>query len=225
MDTRLRRFIGPVCCALALFFTGHTRAQDNVTVPKSRLEELERKEQELERLKGDVSKTNAENAELRQKLQQMQTNQAAVPPASYPVPTITTLPPLKPGDVIDSRDLVAYYRQEPTAADKRFLNQRLTISGEIAGFEKPLLKRNYRVLLPGTVPTTKVICDFYPPDKFNAVLIANHGTELVGVMGETRVPLAKVGEHVLIKGLCKGARESNVLISAGELAQASTSGK
>jgi len=225
MDTRLPRFIGPVCCALLLSFARHTHAQDTVTVPKSRLEELERKERELERLKGDVSKTNAENAELREKLHQMQTNQVAAPPASHPVPAVATLPPLQPGDVIDSKDLVAYYRQEPAAAEQRFGNQRLTITGEIAGFEKPLLKRNYRVLLPGTEATTKVICDFYPPDKFNAVMIANHGTELVGVIGETRVPLAKVGEHVLIKGSCKGARESNVLISAGELTRATTAGK
>jgi hypothetical protein len=225
MDTRLPRFIGPVCCALVLFSARHTDAQDTVPVPKSRLEELERKERELERLKGDVSKTNAENAELKQKLQQMQTNQLAVPAVPHPVPAVATLPPLQPGDVIDSKDLVAYYRQEPAAADQRFLNQRLTIAGEIAGFEKPLLKRNYRVLLPGTEATTKVICDFYPPDKFNAVLIANHGTELVGVIGETRVPLAKVGEHVLIKGLCKGAREANVLVSAGELTQVSTTTK
>lgn len=225
MDISSLRFIAPFCCALALFFAPHASGQDNVTVPKSRLEELERKERELERLKGDVSKTNAENAELRQKLQQMQTNQVAVPQAAHAVPAVATLPPLQPGDVIDSKDLVAWYRQEPGAADHRFLNQRLTIAGEIAGFEKPLLKRNYRVLLPGTEATTKVICDFYPPDKFNAVMIANHGTELVGIIGETRVPLAKLGERVLIKGLCKGAREANILVSAGELAPAPAAGK
>lgn len=225
MNTPLARLIGPVCCALILFIARPVHAQDTVPVPKSRLEELEQKERELERLKGDVAKTNAENVELKQKLQQMQTNQLAAPPAPHPVPAVATLPPFQPGEVIDSKDLVAYYRQEPEAADRRFRNQRLAIAGEIAGFEKPLLKRNYRVLLPGTEPTTKVICDFYPPDKYNAVMIANHGTELVAVIGETRVPLAKVGQHVLIKGQCKGARESNVLISAGELTQPATAGK
>ena len=225
MNAHLARFIGHVCCALILFFARPVHAQDTVPVPKSRLEELERKERELEQLKGDVAKTNAENAELKQKLQQIQTNQMAVSPAPHTVPAVATLPPLQPGEVIDSKDLVAWYRQEPGAADKRFLNQRLTITGEIAGFEKPLLKRNYRVLLPGTEPASKVICDFYPPEKFNAVIIANHGTQLMGVIGETRVPLTKVGEHVLIKGLCKGAHDSNVLISAGELSQATTAGK
>jgi hypothetical protein len=138
---------------------------------------------------------------------------------------VATLPPLQQSDVIDSKDFIAFYRQEPTAADQRFRNQRVTIAGEIAGFEKPLLKRNYRVLLPGNEPTEKVICDFYPPVKFDAVIIANHGTQLLGVMGETKVPLAKVGQRVQIKGLCKGARESNVLLSAGELVEAPPAGK
>jgi len=220
MNPALRELFGPAVCALVLLVAAPVQAQDTVPVPKSRLDELERKERELERLKGDVAKTNAENVELKQKLQQALTNQTAVPPPPHPVPALATLPPLQPGDVIDSKDLIAFYRQEPAAADQRFRNQRVTIAGEIAGFEKPLLKRNYRVLLPGNEPTAKVICDFYPPDKFNAVMIANHGTQLVGVMGETKVPLAKVGERVLIKGLCKGARESNVMLSAGELIEA-----
>jgi hypothetical protein len=225
MNVTLRRLLAPAGCALVLFFVRPVHAQDTVTVPKSRLEELERKERELDRLKGDVSKTKAENEELKEKLQQMPTNQVTAPAPPHPVPALATLPPLQPGDVIDSKDLAAYYRQEPAAANQRFRNQRLTVTGEIVGFEKPLLKRNYHVLLPGTEPTAKVICDFYPPDKYNAVLVANHGAELVGLIGETKVPLAKVGEHVLIKGLCKGGRESEVTISAGELTQAPAPGK
>ena len=220
-----RRLVGPAGCAIVLLFAPPIKAQDTVPVPKSRLEELERKERELEQLKGDVAKTNAENVELKQKLQQMATNQVAPTLPSHPLPALTTLPPLQPEDILDSKDLVVYYRQEPAAADQRFRNQRITIAGEIAAFEKPLLKRNYRVLLPGNEPTAKVICDFYPPDKFNAVMIANHGTQLVGVMGETKMPLAKVGDRVLIKGLCQGARESNVLLSAGELVKAPPAAK
>ena len=220
MNARIPSLMGLLGCTLVLLSARPIHAQDTVTVPKSRLEELERKERELDRLKGDVSKTKAENVELKEKLQQMPTNQVVVPPPAHPVPALASLPPLQATDVIDSKDLVAYYRQDSAAADQRFLNQRLTVAGEIAGFEKPLLKRNYRVLLPGNEPTAKVICDFYPPDKFNAVLIANHGTQLMGVIGDTRVPLAKVGERVLIKGHCKGVRDSNVQLSAGELIEA-----
>lgn len=206
-------------CAFVLVFERPLRAQDNVTVPKSRLEELERKEKELDRLKGDVSKTKAENAELKEKLEQTSTNVVAAPAPSRPIPPLATLPPLQAGDVIDSKDLVTWYRQEPAAAESRFHNQRLTIAGEIAGFEKPLMKHDYHVLLPGNEPTAKVICDFYPPEKYNAVFVANHGAQLDGQIGETRIPLARVGDHVLIKGTCKGLHGSCVLISAGELTQ------
>ena len=40
-------------------------AQDSVTVSKKRLEELERKEKELQRLKGDLDKTRDENVQLK----------------------------------------------------------------------------------------------------------------------------------------------------------------
>lgn len=225
MYSRFRKLLWPAGCALALLFGRPLKAQDTVTVPKSRLEELERKEKELDRLKGDVSKTKAENAQLKEKLEQTSTNLVATPAPVHPVPALATLPPLQPADVIDSRELVAYYRQEPAAAEQRFRNQRLTISGEIAGFEKPLLKRNYHVLLPGNEPTAKVICDFYPPEKYTAVFVASHGSQLEGQIGETRIPLARMGERVLIKGTCKGLRDSNVLISAGELTEAPTPAK
>src|SRR6184192_403442 len=40
-------------------------AEDTVTIPKSRLQELERKEAELEKLKGDLSRTKGENLQLK----------------------------------------------------------------------------------------------------------------------------------------------------------------
>src|SRR5579864_9359847 len=65
--------IVPVGCAALLLLARPARAQDTVAIPKSRLEELERKERELDRLKGDVSQTKAENAQLKEKLQQVPT--------------------------------------------------------------------------------------------------------------------------------------------------------
>jgi len=66
------------------------------------------------------------------------------------------------------------------------------LRGEIVGFEKPLLKRDYKVLLKTADRDTRVICNFYPPDKFDAVFTTNHGSQLVASIGENRIPLAKV---------------------------------
>ena len=53
-------------------------AQDSVTIPKARLEELERKEAELKKLKGEFEKTTqGENAQLNQQ-QPQNAAQAAV---------------------------------------------------------------------------------------------------------------------------------------------------
>ena len=98
---------------------------------------------------------------------------------------------------------------------------KLMVRGEIAGFEKPLLRRNYRVLLKTPERQPRVICDFYPPEKFNAVFTADHGAELVGLIGETRVPLAKTGDIVLVQGVCRGWHDGVVMISAAEMRRVS----
>jgi len=58
---------------------------------------------------------------------------------------------------------------------------------------------------------------FYPPDKFDAVFTTNHGSQLVASIGENRIPLAKVGETVVLHAECKAWKDSCVMISGGEL--------
>jgi len=199
-----------------------SRAQDNVTVPKSRLEELERKERELERLKGDLNKTKDENTQLKQEKAKGEAK-AATAPAAEPVvvhtsPPMASLPPLKPGESVESLDLANYYRADSQAADHRFLRQKLTLRGEIVGFDKPLFVRNYKVLLKTADRDTRVICDFLPPEKSNAVFTSDHGNQLVALMGEKRVLLARVGDQAVVKGECKGLHGTEIRMSCWELA-------
>ncbi|HLH54347.1 MAG TPA: hypothetical protein VKY92_12100 [Verrucomicrobiae bacterium] len=198
-----------------------SKAQDNVTVPKSRLEELERKEKELERLKGDLDKSKEENTKLKKENEKVVARPVQAP-APEPVPTyvsppLESLPTLRPDEVVDSMDLANYYRGDLAAADHRFLKQKLTVRGEIVGFEKPLWKRSYRVFLKTPSHDTKVMCDLLPPAKAEAVFTANHGEELVALINETRIPIAKVGQQVVIKGECKGFSDSVVTIVAWEM--------
>jgi tRNA_anti-like len=193
-------------------------AQDTVTIPKARLEELERKERELERLQGDVAKTKDENKALKTRLQEVSTNAApAIAPPKRISPPIASLAALKSDEVVEAADLANYYHADAAAADGRFRGRKFSVTGEIVGFEKPLFRRNYRVLLQGNDRDTKVICDFYPPDKFDAVFSTQHGTHLVGQSGESRVPLAQVGQRVVVEGICQGWREAGVFLSAGTL--------
>ena len=198
-------------------------AQDNVTVPKSRLEELERKEKELERLKGEQPKPVPPQP-------QPTTPPAESKPAPQPVlapppepvvryssPALESLPAPRPYDVVDSMDLANYYYANSAAADNRFRKQKLAVRGEIVGFEKPLWKSSYRVLLKTPIRGTRVICDLPAPKKSNAVFTTNHGDDLVALFGETRVPVAKVGQKVIVMGECKGYSDSSVMIYAWDI--------
>ena len=54
------------------------RSQDNITIPKSRLQELEEKERELNRLKGDLDKTKDENVQLKKQQEQIPDRKSVV---------------------------------------------------------------------------------------------------------------------------------------------------
>jgi hypothetical protein len=190
--------------------------QDNVTIPKSRLEELERKEKELEALKKPVADSPPQQKP--QRAAQPNTKPATTEPVvAPPSPPLATLPPPKDWETVEAMDLVNYYRQDKAAADLRFRNRKVAIRGQITAFDKPLLRRDYYVLLETADRDTKVICNLIPPDKFKAVFTINHGSELVGLEGETRIPIVKVGQTILVRGVCKGFKEGVVSISGREL--------
>jgi tRNA_anti-like len=197
-------------------------AQEDVTIPKSRLEELERKEKELDRLKGDLNKTKDENAQRKNEKAKLQTKPvtaaAAEPAVAHQSPPIASLPPLKPQELVESLDLATYYHADAQTADQRYRHQKLRVRGEIVGFEKPLFIRSYRVLLKTADRDTKVICDLLPPDNANAVFTSDHGAQLVAMSGDTRTVLAKVGDIAVVKGECKGMHGGAVMLSCWELA-------
>jgi hypothetical protein len=128
--------VAPALLIVSLCFSAHRgTAQDNVTVPKSRLEELERKEKELDRLKGDLDKTKDENTQLKKEqektaLQPVQAPApAAAPVVAYVSPPLESLPAFQPYETVDSMDLANYYHADSGAADRRFRKQKISIQG------------------------------------------------------------------------------------------------
>ena len=198
-------------------------AQDTVTIPKSRLEELERKEAELEKLKGTAkTQPTIQNPATKQDeaVPQNSPPQTSLPPPAPPVSetrSFTPLAPLEKSTIVSATDLAAQYRGNPGMADERYRKHTFKVQGEIVGFEKPLMIRNYSILLKTAEPQIRVICDFYPPDNFKAVYTINSGTGLVGTLADTRVPIAKVGDNVVIEGRCKGFSGGGVKLTDCEL--------
>jgi len=200
-------------------------AQETVTIPKSRLEELERKEAELERLNGPASKLQRaiQNAKTKKQDEAAAQGSPAETRVSPPAPaqretrSFTSLPPLEKDIVVSASDLGAHYRAHGAGADERYRKRRFKVQGEIVGFEKPALVRNYYILLKTAEPQTRVICDFYPPENFKAVYTINAGSVLVGTLPDTRVPIAKVGDNVVIEGRCKGLSGGGVKLTTCEM--------
>ncbi len=207
-------FLAMLCLACAF----GAQAQDSVTIPKSRLEELERKEAELQRLQQAATNSAAARALPANAAPAtgvaLPAGQAPAPVVSRVSPPMSSLPPFKEGETVDSIDLVNYFRAEPAEAEKRYQGQKIIVRGQIIGFEKPMFIRNYKVLLPGPEQSAKVICDLLTPRKFTSAYTIDHGAQLVGQFGENRQTLARVGQTVLMHGRCKGLKDSSVYIVA-----------
>jgi hypothetical protein len=205
---------------LVLCGAGARAAEDTVTIPKARLQELERKEKELERLKGDLHQTKDENRQLKeQKDEAVRTS--SVKPLSKPIvthqsPPLASVPQLKPADVVESMDLANYYQTDPAAADRKFRGQQFTIRGEIVGFEKHMFRASYRLVLQTPERDTRVICEFDPPANSTAVFTADHGARLMASYSGAESVLARLGEKVLVKGRCKGLKDGVVWVSGTE---------
>jgi hypothetical protein len=210
------RLIAITACALLAF---GARAEDMVTIPKSRLQELERKEAELEKLKGEVKATRAENTKLKQETEAVLAKAATGEPViQHASPPMASLPPLKPGEAVDAMDLLNHYKADPAAAGQRYGKRELTVKGTIVAFDKPMFLRPYFILLRTTDRQTPVVCKFDPAAEYTGVFTVKNGSELVGESSNRRrVTLAKVGDVVTVHGRCKGLDSSGVQLTGCEL--------
>jgi hypothetical protein len=210
------RVIGPVGLLLLLICLAVpcVVADDSVTIPRSRLQELERKEAELTRLKSGEAKPKPEQGTTAPIATSVVATNSV---SSASLPTAATgqsLPPLVVGEIVQAVDLAAQYAANVTAADQRYRKHKFQVEGEIAGFEKPMFTRNYNILLKTQGP--RVVCDFYPPDQYGMVFTVKHGSELVGTLGDQKarqVTLAKVGQKVMIEGQCSGGDTAAIKLS------------
>jgi len=198
------------------------QAEELVTIPKARLEELERKEAELKRLKGDLSKARTQTAPIEKPREDGTAKITGAPPAGPAAKPagqpVASLPPLNAGETVEAMDLADHYRADAAAADQRYRKRKLTLRGEVARFEKPMFRRDYKLIFKTADREVSVVCDIIPPEAFRAVFTIKNGSELVGLMpGDARVPIARIGDTVTVEGNCKGLRDSVVLLSGCEL--------
>jgi len=194
------------------------RGQDTVVVPRSRLEELERKEAELEKLRSQFKKVSGETLPPKKQAEA----KPAKPAVPAPPPEVSTplrsLPKLSEGEMVEARDLSEHYRTDVTGADARYRKRTFRVKGEVAGFEVPPFLSYYKMVLRASDPQMRVVCEIPRPEKYKAVNKTENGSQLVGVMVDgTRVPLVKTGEMVVVEGRCNGSKDSVVSLSRCKL--------
>lgn len=219
-------------------------ADDTVTIPKSRLEELERKERELESLKRELGKAKGETERAQEQLrtEQVKSNaerakaeeekkklsqeaaeaKAALATSEQPVvhdsPGLATLPPLKKGEVVDAMDLMNHFRADALGAEARYGKQRVRIRGVVTGFDKPSFVSYYFVYLRTTEKAWRVRCLINPPSEFKAIYTTQHDEVLMGIMQSgARLTLMRAGQTVEIEGVVRELKEQNLIVSSGKL--------
>jgi hypothetical protein len=214
---------------LMMLFTASVlpgRAEETVTIPKSRLAELERKEKELHALRGELSRAQGEQEQLRrekakveaEKAQLTRAMAAAEPVIVHDTPALASLPPLKQGEVVDALDLMNHYRADAVGAEKRYGRQRVRVRGVVTGFEKPMFVSPYFIFLRTTERNWRIQCVVNPPHEFKATYPAQHGEMLVGVtVSGARITLARVGQTVEIEASPKDLKEQTLSLGAGSL--------
>ena len=206
-----------------------------VTIPKARLQELENKEAQLEKLKMELGKAHAEREQLvgeqqhlkaeAEQLKQAKTKAeakaAAVSAAAkvepiipHNTPPMDSLPAFQKGQVVDAMDLMNHYRTNAAMAKGRYEGHLVRVEGEVEGIEKPMFVRPYVIRFKTTERTWTVSCRVFPPDIYSAVFTANKGEEIVGsTKAGTRTTLARVGQRVLVEGRCTGLSGEEVALN------------
>lgn len=213
------------------------RAEEMVTITKARLQELEQKEKELDGLRGELSKAQGEQEQLRREKARAESEKAqltrardaaearvaaaattAAPVIVHDTPALTSLPPLKKGEVVDALDLMNHYRADAAGAGKRYGRQRIRVRGVVTGFEKPMFVSHYFITLQSTERSWRIVCRVDPPREFKATYPAQHGETLVGVtVSGARITLARVGQTVELEASPRGLKEQTLTLGAARL--------
>lgn len=172
-----------------------------------------RKSQEVERLQQELQKAKDELGRLQQENQELRKTAATNSPAPA-APNLLELAPLQESDLVPATDLAAHYETDPAAAARRYDGRVLQVTGEIDGFDRPLVERVYLVKLVVPKRHPVVVAKFNYLDRYKTVFTRDGGRTLVGRMDERSVrTLYRAGEQVVLQGRCKGLVDGTVMLT------------
>ena len=182
------------------------------------------KEEEIQKLKQDLARAQAEAARLAPeggpsesdkrtpsgKSGETTPGRPPGPSASY----VSDLPALKPDEIVEVGDLVQQFKDDPQGADQRYGKRNFRLKGAVERFEPKLFVRKYEVLLESPDRFVRVVAIFDYPDEYRTVFTTQRGQTLVGKPAENKeVALMQAGQTVVLQGTCKGARYREIVFT------------
>jgi hypothetical protein len=186
------------------------------------------KEAEVQKLKKDLARAEAEAAKLNQV--EVQPKHAATQPAAAPATSSdsttprgkTPLPakpasglsPLNSDEIVEAAELVQQFKTDSAAADAWYQKKAFRVKGVIQRFEAKMLRREYDVVLESPEKFVRVILRFDYPEHYRSVYTIQNGQQLVGRPAENQViTLLTVGDAVVVQGRCKGLRDAEIVFT------------
>jgi hypothetical protein len=187
------------------------------------------KEAEVQRLKQDLARAEAEAAKLNQSEAKPKNEDG--PPAVAPVESPVSTPaavrapaPVKPAavdrqtlridEVVDTADLIEEFKMDSAAANERYQKKAFRIKGLVERFETKLFRRKYDVVLKSPEKFLRVILRFDYPDEYKSIYTIQNGQKLVGHPAANKeVTMMTVGDAVVFQGTCKGLRGEEVILT------------
>ena len=187
-------------------------------------EAQKQKETEIQKLKQDLARAEAEAARLDQnegppRLKSSTPTGPSGPPARLvtreePAKPAAELPPLQPGETVDVAGLVQQFKNDPSGTELRYRKKIVRVQGVIERFEPRMFLRKYEVLLASPDRFVRVIAVFDYPDDFKTVYTRQRGQTLVGKPAENKeVTLMQSGQTLLFQGRCKHARDAEIVFT------------
>ena len=192
-------------------------------------EARKRKEEEIQKLKRDLARAEAEAARLKEDNGQPETGKRPQAEKSGGLSARRTtgeergrplveLPPLKPDDIVDAAELVQQFKNDPTATDRRYDKKTFRVKGVIERFEPRMFVRKYDVLLESADRFVRVVAVFDYPNDYKTVFTTRRGQTLVGKPAENKeVTLLQAGQAIVLRGKCKGGRDTEIVFTGCEL--------
>jgi hypothetical protein len=187
------------------------------------------KEQEIQKLKQDLARAEAEAARLNQadgrapeakhtpaadRAGRSDARRSAEPVVAPAGRSVADLPPLNPDEILDATDLVEQFKSDPAGAERRYRKKKLRVRGVIERFEPVLFVRKYDVLLESPDRFIRVVASFDYPNDCRAVYATHRGQTLIGKPAENKeVTLMQAGQAIVLQGTCKGVHDAGIVFT------------